>query len=60
MNSRNRPGRDARNALKEGLNLAEAVTRGDTERARQLAAQIQLRERERIARASLARVVGQR
>lgn len=60
MSNRNRPGRDARQNLRDGLDLADAIKRGDAERAKKLADEIQRRERERIARVSLARAAGKK
>jgi hypothetical protein len=50
--SRNRPSKDVRDQLRDGQALAEAVSRNELDRAKQIAADLQRREADRLSRAS--------
>lgn len=55
MSQRNRPGRDQRIAQRDASALAEAVKAGQSERAKELAAEILRKEAERLARMQQSR-----
>jgi hypothetical protein len=50
--SRNRPSKDVRDQLRDGQALAEAVRRNELDRAKQIAADLQRREADRLNRVS--------
>jgi hypothetical protein len=50
--SRNRPSKDVRDQLRDGQALAEAVRRNELDRAKQIAADLQRREADRLNRAN--------
>jgi hypothetical protein len=52
MSDRNRPSKDVRDQLRDGQALAEAVRRNELDRAKQIAADLQRREADRLNRAS--------
>lgn len=52
MSERNRPSKDVRDQLRDGQALAEAVRSNELDRAKQIAADLQRREADRLSRAS--------